>query len=58
MQSRCINTNITKATFPASRIDGVRGESVRCSSGCSLMLCVINLELTVLSAWLTAPPPA
>ena len=57
MQSRCLNTNIVKATFPAFRIEGVRGESVRCCSGCSLLLRIINAKLTVPSAWLTAPPP-
>ena len=55
MQSRCLNTHIAKATFPASRIKGVRGESVRCCAGCSLILCIINAELTVPSVWLTAP---
>ena len=57
MQSRYFDTNITKATFSASRIEGVCGDNVRCCSGGSLILCVINLELTVSSAWLTAPPP-
>ena len=57
MQSRCINTNITKATFPTPRIEGVCGDSVRCCSGCSFMLCIINSELIVSSAWLTPPPP-
>ncbi len=57
MQSRCLNTNTVKATFPASHIEGACSESVRCGSGGSLILCVINAELTVPSAWLTAPPP-
>ena len=58
MQSKCLNTNITKATFAASQIEGVRGERVRCCSGCSLILCVINAELTVLTSEVNAPPPA
>ena len=57
MQSRCLNTNIAKSTFPAPHIEGARSESVRCGSGYSLVLCVINFALTVLPAWLTAPPP-
>ena len=57
MQSRCRNTNITKATFAASRIEGVCGERVHCGSGYSLILYIINSELTVLSALLTPPPP-
>ena len=28
MQSRCLNTNITKATFPAPHIDGARGNKI------------------------------
>ena len=57
MQSRCRNTNITKATFPAPHIEGACGERVRCGSGYSLILCIINSALTVPSAWLTPPPP-
>ena len=57
MQSKCLNTNITKSTFTAPHIEGVRGERVRCCSRYSLLLHVINAELTGLTAWLTAPPP-
>ena len=47
MPSGCLNVNIAKSIFPASRIDSVRGDSVRCCLGCSLILCIINVELTV-----------
>ena len=57
MQSRCRNTNIAKATLPTPHIEGACAESVRCGSGYSLILCIINSALTVPSAWLTAPPP-
>ena len=57
MKSRYRNTNITKTTFPTPHIEDVRSESARCRSGYSLILCIINSELTVPSAWLTAPPP-
>ena len=57
MQSRHFNTNITKATFSAPQIEGRRGESVRRCSGCSLILCIINAELTMLIAKVNAPPP-
>ena len=57
MQSRCLNTNTAKSAFAVPHIEDARSESVRCGSGCSLLLCIINTELTVLSAWLTPPPP-
>ena len=53
MPSRCRNTNITKSTFPASRIEGARGERMHCCSGYSLILRIINWELTT---WLRPPP--
>ena len=53
MQSRCLNTDIAKSTFPAPHIADVRGESLRCCSGYSLVLCIINAELTT---WLRPPP--
>ena len=56
MQSRCLNTNIAKSTFPAPHIEDVRSENARCRSGYSLILCIINSELTVPSAWLTPLP--
>ena len=56
MQSRCLNTNIAKSTFPAPHIADVRGESIRCCPGYSLLLLYItNAELTVPSAWLITP---
>ena len=58
MQSRCLNTNITKPTIAASHIEGACGDSVRCCSGYSLLPRIINVELTGPSAWLIAPPPA
>ena len=54
MQSRCLNTNIAKSTFAAPHTEGACGERVRCGSGYSLLLCIINLELTAPSAWLIA----
>ena len=57
MQSRYLNTNITKSTFPAPHIADVRSENARCRSRYSLLLCIINSALTVPSAWLTRPPP-
>ena len=57
MQSRCLNTNIAKSAFAAPHTEGACGERVRCCSGYSLMLYVINTQLNVLSAWLTPPPP-
>ncbi len=56
MQSRCLNTNIAKSTFPTSRIEDVPGERMRCCSGYSLVLCISNTELTMLAALLTPPP--
>ena len=57
MQSRCLNTNIAKSTFPAPHIEDVHGERMRCCSGYSLFLGIINTELTMLAALLTPPPP-
>ena len=45
---------------PNSRLHlsyGVRVAAVGRFGDCSLLLRVSNLELTVLSAWLTPPPP-
>ncbi len=53
MQSRYRNPNITKATFPAPHIEDVRGKSVRCCPGYSLVPSIINAELTT---WLRPPP--
>ena len=56
MQSRHININITQPQLPVHRVYGVRVDAARRFFRCSLLLYVINLELTVLSAWLTPPP--
>ena len=58
MQSRCININIAKTAFRAPQIEGVCGDRVRCFPRCSLILCVINAELNMLTAKVNAPPPA
>ena len=58
MQSRCINTNIAKTTFPAHQPNDVRVNAARWFSNCSLLPRIINAELTVLTAMLTPPPPA
>ena len=58
MQNRCLNTNIAKTTFAASHIEGARGDTARCCSGYSGLLyiiIIINVELTVPSAWLITP---
>ena len=57
MQSRRIHTNIAQLNLLAPQVYDVRVNAVRCFSGCSLLLRVINSELTGLSTWLTAPPP-
>ena len=57
MQSGHININITEPKLPVHRVYGVCVDAARRFFGCSLLLYVINLELTVLSAGLTPPPP-
>ena len=57
MQSGCINVNIAKAAFRAPQIDRVSGDRVRYFPGCSLILCIINAELNMLTAKVNAPPP-
>ena len=57
MRSRYRNTNITKSIFAASRIESGRGERVRCCSRYSLLLCIINSKLTMLTSEVNAPPP-
>ena len=57
MQSGHININITQPQLPVHQVYGVYVDAARCFFRCSLLLYVINLELTVLSAWLTPPPP-
>ena len=56
MQSRHININITQPKLPVHRVYGVCVDAARRVSICSLLLYVINLELTVLSAQLRPPP--
>ena len=58
MQSRYINVNIAKAAFHAPQIDGVCDDRVRYFPGCSLIPCIINAELNMLTAKVNAPPPA
>lgn len=58
MQSEHIDINIAKPILQVYRVCGVCVDAARRFYSCSLLLYVINLELTVLSAWLTAPPPA
>lgn len=55
MRSRCLNTNIAKANLHASHIEGERDKNGHRCSGCSVMLYIIDLESTVLSAWLIPP---
>ena len=57
MQNGRINTNIAKPIFPAHQPGDMRVNAVRCFYGCSLVLRIINAELTVLTAMLTPPPP-
>ena len=56
MRSRYRNTNTTKATFAVPHIEGVCGDSMPCCSGYSLLLCIINAELTVLASEVNAHP--
>ena len=56
MRSRYRNTNTTKSTLTAPHIEDVCGDSMHCCSGYSLLPCIINAELTVLTAILTPPP--
>lgn len=53
-----IHTNIVQPNLLAHQIYDIRGDSVRCFSVYSLLPRIINAELTVLTAWLTPPPPA
>jgi hypothetical protein len=55
MKSGHININIAKPILFVYRVYGVRVDGARRFFGCSLILCVINAELTVLTAWLTPP---
>lgn len=54
MQSGHIN--ITQPKLPVHQIYSVCVDAARRFFRCSLLLHVINLELTVLSVWLTPPP--
>ena len=56
MQSGHININITQPKLPVHQIYGVCVDTGRRFFRCSLLLYVINLELTALSAQLTPPP--
>lgn len=57
MQSGHIILNIAKQLLRVHRVSGVCVYAVRCVSGYRLILCVINSELSLLSAGLVAPPP-
>ena len=52
MQNRRVNVNTTKPIFPVYQTNDVHVNAVGCFSVCSLLLCVINSELTVLTAML------
>lgn len=57
MQSRSLNINIVPPILQVHQGSGVRVAAACRASVCSLLFRIINDELTVLSAWLTPPPP-
>ena len=57
MQNGRIDINIARPNLLAHQIYEIRADSVRCFSGYSLFLRILNAALTVLTAWLIAPPP-
>ena len=57
MQSRSLNINIVPPILQVRQFYGVRVAAARRVSIGSLLLRIINYKLTMLSAWLTAPPP-
>ena len=57
MQNRRIDMNIAQPNLLTHQIYDTRADSARCFSGYSLLPRILNAELTVLTAWLIAPPP-
>lgn len=57
MRSRSININIVPPILQGHQGYGIRVAAVRPMSIGSLLSHIINAELTMLSAWLTPPPP-
>ena len=57
MQNRRIDMNIAQPNLLAHQIYEIRANSARCFSGYSLLLRILNAELTILTAVVNAPPP-
>ena len=57
MQNGRIDMNIAQPNLLAHQIYEIRADSARCFSGYSLLLRILNAELTVLTAMLIPPPP-
>ena len=49
--------NIAQPNLLTYQIYDTRADSARCFSGYSLLPRILNAALTVLTAWLIAPPP-